>query len=335
MTTSLKSLALVAALGCALAGNAMAATTLKWATAAPEKSVWGAQISKFAAAVENHSGGELKLEVFWGSALGTDADNIRQLQRGRLDAGSFTAAVLPTVEPATAVLAMPYAWSGMKELSCVLEGPTKAELATLLDAQGMHLVGWSLVGEMGFSSLEPVKSIADLAGASIRSIPSKASTDFWSAAGLVPQTIPPSDIAPALSTKRISAAEGSMVFYVVTGENKVAPHWTQAKHIYIPATFLVSKKVYNGLSDKQKMALEKAMEEVSLPWFTAALNGFMERVKQMQAGAGGTYSELSAEDTKTLRAHALATRPAALEALGDGAKALWAKIETAKGACAQ
>ena len=44
--------------------------------------------------------------------------------------------------------------------------------------------------------------------------------------------------------------------------------------------------------------------------------GFMGKVQQMQAGAGGTYSELSDADTEMLRSAALKTRPAALEALG-------------------
>jgi len=321
------------ALSFSLSAAGYAQTTLKFATVAPQKSVWGVQIQKLAKAVEEKSNGTLKLEVFFGGALGPDKDNIRQIQRGRLDSGSFTAAILPTIAPETAVLAMPYVWDNFDQLSCALDNELSDDIRSILADKGMHLLGWTLVGEMGFSSIAPVKSIADLKGQSIRSIPSKASTDFWSAAGLVPQTIAPSDISSALSTKRITAAEGSMVFYVVTGENKIAPHWTQAKHVYIPGVFVVSKKKWDGLSNDQKAAFEAAYREVALPWFSKALAGFMEKVKQMQAGAGGTYSELSTEDTAALRALAEKTRPDALKALGGNTQKLWAHVQNAKASC--
>jgi TRAP-type C4-dicarboxylate transport system substrate-binding protein len=68
----------------AVAFEATAATELRLATAAPQKTPWGAWMQGIADRVEKASGGELKIKIFFSSQLGNEQVTMRQTVRGRI-----------------------------------------------------------------------------------------------------------------------------------------------------------------------------------------------------------------------------------------------------------
>jgi hypothetical protein len=64
------------------------AIELRYATVAPAKPVWVNQIERAAKAAEEESGGNVKIAVFPSGQLGSEADALQQVARGRIDIGA-------------------------------------------------------------------------------------------------------------------------------------------------------------------------------------------------------------------------------------------------------
>jgi TRAP-type C4-dicarboxylate transport system substrate-binding protein len=58
---------------------------LRYAAGAPQRSVWGMQVERFAKAVEEESKGTVKIQPYLGGQLGSDVEIIQQVARGRID----------------------------------------------------------------------------------------------------------------------------------------------------------------------------------------------------------------------------------------------------------
>ena len=61
------------------------AKELRMATAAPEKTPWGAWFNGVVDQVSKNSGGKVKIVPYYSSQLGNEQDVIRQSVRGRID----------------------------------------------------------------------------------------------------------------------------------------------------------------------------------------------------------------------------------------------------------
>ena len=111
-TTSLAS-ALAACLGLALAPGLSLAqekkpTELRYTTGAPPTgNPWVMQINRMAKYVEEESKGEIKIQPFFGSQLGSEQDTVQQVARGRIDMGGFSTGSAALVVPEITLLTMP------------------------------------------------------------------------------------------------------------------------------------------------------------------------------------------------------------------------------------
>ena len=151
-------LALIIAVVPAAAG---AQQIVKVATLAPEGSTWTAVLRDYQAAVEQASDGRLQFRIFPGGVSGSEADMLRKLRFGQLDAVALTGAGLGLVVPEERVLDGALLFRDDAEIDAVYRQFTP-ELELLFEERGYVVLGWAEVGPIYLFSTSPVASVEEL-----------------------------------------------------------------------------------------------------------------------------------------------------------------------------
>ena len=153
--------ALVALVGAALPGVAQRAELVKVATLAPEGSTWMQVLREYEAAVVAESGGRIEFRIYPGGVAGSEADMVRKLQFGQLDALALSGVGLGRVLPQERILDSALLFESYAELDAVYDELTP-ELERLFQQRGYRVLGWAEVGPIYLFSTLPVASMADL-----------------------------------------------------------------------------------------------------------------------------------------------------------------------------
>ncbi len=75
--------------------------------APPAGNPWVMQINRFAKEVEEESKGEIKIQPFFASQLGSEQDTVQQVARGRIDMGGYSGGSAALIVPEIGLLLMP------------------------------------------------------------------------------------------------------------------------------------------------------------------------------------------------------------------------------------
>ena len=154
-------IALVALAGAALPAAAQQAELIKIATLAPEGSTWMQMLRAYEEAVVAESDGRLQFRIFPGGVAGSEADMVRKLQFGQLDALALSGAGLGLVLPQERILDSALLFENYAELDAVYDQFTP-ELERLFQERGYQVLGWAEVGPIYLFSTVPVASVAEL-----------------------------------------------------------------------------------------------------------------------------------------------------------------------------
>jgi len=136
--------------------------TISLATLAPPGSTWARVFDAWNREIRSRSGGSLQLRVYGGGVQGDEAEVIRKIRSGRLDAGAVTAVGLAQIHRPALVFQMP----GILRTYAQLDHARDA-LASDMDAGftagGFHLLGWADVGQARIFSTQATVQPSDFA----------------------------------------------------------------------------------------------------------------------------------------------------------------------------
>ena len=119
-----------------------AEVTLKYATLAPENTVWAKTIKKCVDEIAAKTNGQVQVKVFYGGIAGDEPSVMRKLKTGTVDIASFTGQTLGTVVPESRLLELPYFFENTRQIDAVV-AKIYPELSKKFMAQGIVLAGWS------------------------------------------------------------------------------------------------------------------------------------------------------------------------------------------------
>lgn len=288
-----KTIMIVAAVTCLFGAASAQAEALKVSTAAPNGTPWVKHLEKSAANLAEKSGGALTMEVFPASQLGAETDTIKQTARGRLAAGNFSITAVASVVPEVSMLVTPFFWDSFEQADCALDNHLSKLFDDLFQSRGLRLVQWQELGWQNLFTNEPVNGPADVVGLKMRVGPSDNHEMYWRAAEVSGVPMAFSDIATNLQTGLIDGGELPTISYVAGGVGKISPHMTRTRHIYQPSVLLMSKKVWDGMSEEEKSQFNEAMEPAQA--LRTAVRDAIDFFSAKHVEGGGTISELSDE----------------------------------------
>src|SRR6266496_1488825 len=236
--------------------------TLRFATVNPPGHPIVLGMDKFAALVNQKSGGKMTVKLFPGSQLGGDVEAMSGVQGGTIDFTSMNSGILQNQVKEFALVDFPFLFDTPKEADAVMDGPVGKALADKLPAKGLiSLAYW----ELGFRNLtdskRPVTKADDIVGLKLRVIQSPIYVDTWKALGANPVPMAFAEVYSGLEQKTIDGQENPVTVILANKLNEVQKYLALTRHVYNPQSVLMSKKTWDRMSKEEQDIIVAAAKE--------------------------------------------------------------------------
>lgn len=258
--------ALVLAAGLASAGTSLAQElTLRYGHMNAPGSLAGLQADWLAAAIKEKTGGSIVIEVFPSSQLGKLKELAEGVSTGTIALSHNTAGAIGSLHPPFAAFDTPFLYRDVDHLMKVVDtqSPVMKKLnAELVKAAGVRVLYAFYFGSRNLTADRAIKEPADLKGVKIRSIPFPIYMAAVEGLGAVPVPVNWSEVPTALATGVVQGQENPVNVVLVHKLYEVQSHMMETGHIVAAEVVLINEDVWQGLSDKNKVALQAAADEV-------------------------------------------------------------------------
>jgi tripartite ATP-independent transporter DctP family solute receptor len=216
----------------------------------------GNGIKAMQACLDEKSGGKMKLQAFWGGALGGDLQATQALRSGVQEAVVTSSSPLVGIVPALGVFDLPFMFADAQEAYKILDGKFGDMMNQKLDAAGLvNLAYW----ENGFrnlsNSVRPVTKWEDFSGMKVRVMQNNIFLDTFQNLGANATPMAFGEVFSALETKTIDAQENPYVTIDTSKFFEVQKYVTETNHAYTPFLLLFSKAIFNTYAPEEQAAL--------------------------------------------------------------------------------
>lgn len=301
--------------------------------APPQNNPWATQIARFAKLVDEESKGELKIQPFLASALGSEQDTVQQVARGRIDMGGYSTGAAALIVPEVVLINAPGAFASLVQRDCVLDNHIKGLVTELFDKKGIKFLGWTEVGSVELFGKKPLTQPKDLNGIKAAAYANKSSMLFFTTLGGSPTALGLPEWIPAFQTGMAEVVQTPITYALPSGLTKVAPVVTRLGLIHSPALTLINKRVFDGLPKPLQEALLRANDKIPASQYRSEIYGFEKVLYGMHEKAGGQIADITPEQHE---AWVKALEPYHAKLVGEvggNAKAMAAAIEAGRKAC--
>ncbi|HEX2137320.1 MAG TPA: TRAP transporter substrate-binding protein [Microvirga sp.] len=214
-------------------------------------------LAKMNQCVAERSGGKMKLQGFWGGALGGDLQATQALRSGTQEMVITSSSPLVGILPDLGVFDLPFLFANAKEADAVLDGPFGKYIADKLPAVGLvNLAYW----ENGFRNLtnsrKPIQKVEDFSGVKVRVMQNNIFLDTFKTVGANAVPMAFGEVFTALETKAIDGQENPFVTIDTSKFYEVQKYLSVTNHAYTPFLVLYSKQLWDKLSPDEQKALQ-------------------------------------------------------------------------------
>ena len=302
--------------------------------APPSGNPWVTQINRFAKDVEEESKGEIKIQPFLASQLGSEQDTVQQVARGRIDMGGYSGGSAALIVPEIGLLLMPSYFKSAAEFDCVLDNHLFATVKDMFAKKGIQFMGFTEVGNIDLWGKKAYLSPKDLNGAKAASYANKTQQLFFTSMGANPNPLGLPEWIPAFQTGLAEVVFTPITYALPSGLTKVATVATRGFYDS-PGFTLMNKGIFDKLSKDHQEALVRATARHPSSKYRAEIRGFEGVLFGMHEKAGGQAVTLTPEQRTAWRTAMEPVYPQIVKETGGDAPAFFAKMEAGVKACAK
>ncbi|MGD0650029.1 MAG: TRAP transporter substrate-binding protein DctP [Verrucomicrobiia bacterium] len=261
---------LIAVLSVLWATSAFAADApvkIKLGTLAPKDSSPHQSLKAMAEKWRQAPGGGVQLTIFTDGTQGGEADMVRRMRIGQLQAAMLTGTGMAEIDDSvTALQTMPMVYRSLDEVDYVRE-KLRPKLEQRLADKGFVVLFLADAGWVKFFSRRPAVTPDDLRKQKLFAwAGDNKALDIMRAAGYQPIPLETADILPGLQTGLIDAVPAPPFFALAGQFYGPAPHMLDMNWAPLVGACVITKKTWDKIpSDAQKAmreAAEKAGDEV-------------------------------------------------------------------------
>jgi TRAP-type C4-dicarboxylate transport system substrate-binding protein len=254
---------LLPALALLLAGTApaRAQVVVKMATLAPDGSTYHLILKEMAEKWKTATQGRVTVRLYPGSVAGDDADVVRKMRLGSLNAGLLTSSGVSAIDPSVMALQVPMLYASYDEVDHVLSvwGP---KLEASIAAKGFVVLNWADAGWVRFFTKTPVRTPDELKPLKLFAWGNDTDAlEIWKGAGFNPVPLPSTEISTALQTGLVSALPTTPTAAVLLQWYQHAKNLTDVKWALLLGATVVSKATWDKISPEDQKALRAAAAE--------------------------------------------------------------------------
>jgi len=243
-------------------GQANAEIILKATHSSSESEPYHIGLMAFADAVAKKTNGEVKVEVYPNSQLGTEKEMIEGIMLGTIDIAAPTNGVLTNFVPELAVLDLPFLFKDREHLYKTMDGEAGQKLAGYMEKKGIVNLAYYEAGIRHIMTKnKPINSMEDLEGMKIRTMQIPAHIASFDKFGANPAPLAYAELYGALESGVVDGAEAANTNYYAKNFYEVAPYWAEVSWTTLVSDLIMSKKKLDSLSPEFQKAIHEAAIE--------------------------------------------------------------------------
>ncbi|MDX1430805.1 MAG: TRAP transporter substrate-binding protein DctP [Gammaproteobacteria bacterium] len=249
-----------AILACAGSGAADARPfTIKVATVAPKGSIYHRVLQEMGESWRAAQGGGARFIIYTDGSQGTEADTVRRLRVGQLQASMLTVSGLMEIEPAVKALQfMPMTFRTWREVDYVLDN-IRPRMERRFEERGFKMLLWGVAGWVQFFSDEPRMMPEDFLDARIFTwAGTREQENIMKSLGYRPVVLDLPDVLPAVQTGMIDVVPAAPLWALAGQFYRDAPHMLRMNWVPIVGGTVLSLDTWNTMSPEARAALLEA-----------------------------------------------------------------------------
>lgn len=244
---------------------------------------------KFKEIAEKKAGGELEVQVYPNSALGSLRVTWESMQLGNLEGGNFDTVTPAMMVPQYASTELPFIFRDLDHVHRVFDGPIGKDLEKqLLDKAKVRTIAvYETTFRKIFTKTKPINSLADMKGLKIRVPEAQNYVRCMQLLGANPTPVAWGELYTALQMGVVEGFENKAEAAFNAKLHEQAKFMAYTGHIFCPNPFLCSERWFSKLSKNVQQAIVEAGTE-SLAWQRAEAPASEKAFEQKLKDAGVT-----------------------------------------------
>jgi TRAP-type C4-dicarboxylate transport system substrate-binding protein len=258
---TIRNLAFAAAVGLSTVAAAQEVVKIRLGTLAPRGTSWHRSLLEMGEKWRAVQGPDSAFIVYTDGSQGGEADMVRRMRVGQLNAALLSVVGLTEIDDSVAVLQkMPMVFRSWDEVDHVREKLRPALEKRFLE-KGFVVLFWGDAGWVRFFSKEPAVRPADYRKMKVFAwVGDNPQVDIMKALGYQPVVLEISDILPGLQTGMINMVP-STPFYALVGQfYGHAPYMLDMNWVPIVGAVVVTRKAWESMSPSAQKALRQAAD---------------------------------------------------------------------------
>jgi len=230
--------------------------TIKFATVAPEGSLWMNTMKEIDKAIREKTRGRIGFRVYAGGVAGDELDALRKIRIGQLQSAAFSGVGFGQILPAVRVLDLPFLFRNDREIDRIHQ-EMEGFFAEQFRLKDFELLSWAEVGNVHLFSRQPIRRVSDLAKLKVWTWSGDPiAKETFSAMGTNPIPLAITDVTTALSTGMIDTVYAPPLGAMALQWNVSAKYMTALPLAHSTGAVLLSRSFAQGIPPEQLKILK-------------------------------------------------------------------------------
>ena len=244
--------------------EAVEARELSWYLGEAESHAWSQVSYDIAKEIEEKTGGSLKIKVYPGATLGTQAEALDMLRTGSLAFEITGPSILASFCDQVQVYSLPYAFDDTEQAYAYFASDASQKMynETILNASGVRTLDVWYYGDRNLTikGREPAQP-SDLSGLSIRCMDTPISKTVVAALGGNPVPINMSELYLSLQTGVVAGQENPVPTIIAQKFYEVQDAVVLTKHSVHLGTVEVSEQIWQSLTEEERGVVTEVLDK--------------------------------------------------------------------------
>lgn len=229
---------------------------IRLGTLVPKGSSYYKNLQEMGEAWKKSSSGAVTLTIYPDGSMGGEAEMVRRIRQGQLQAGLLTSTGLSLIEPGVSGLQnMPMMFRDLEDADYAGE-KLRPKLEKRMEEKGFKILFWGNAGWVRFFTRSPVIMPDDLKKLKLWNWAGEPEQfKLMNDLGLKPVSLETNDILPGLKTGLIDAVPLPPFVALAAQVDTAAPHMLQLNYAPLVGAAVISKKVWDSIPDATRADL--------------------------------------------------------------------------------
>ena len=263
--------------------NGTAQTQIKLATMVPSGTSYHHSLQALGEKWKKDSNGDVALKIYPDGTMGGEAEIVRRMRVGQLQAAVLTVEGLSEIDPSVSALQkMPLMYRSLDEAAYV-RGRLAPDLERRLAAKGFVVLFWADAGWVRIFSKEPGMLPDDFKKMKIFvTAGDNPLSDLYKSAGFHPVLLEWIDVLAALQTGMVDAVP-TIPFHTLAGQFYLSTHhMLEVNWLPLVGALVVTKKSWDVLQPAEREAMMKSAGDCGQEFQARGRQENQEAVEAMQ-----------------------------------------------------